>query len=150
MGQKTVAGAALRPLWAKHPTRGWICCQTDHKKQLLLGSCLSLSGNKFMERVNTVTIIHSLQYCLDTQLRADLCTYFDLVYNLPDGVKYNITVQKHALKSVLILLVFSPITSLLHSQCFNISSKTICLLHYTLKQTAQVILLLHTTQTGRS
>ena len=103
-----------------------------------------------MERVNTVTIIHSLQYCLDTQLRADLCTYFDLVYNLPDGVKYNITVQKHALKSVLILLVFSPITSLLHSQCFNISLKTICLLHYTLKQTAQVILLLHTTQTGRS
>lgn len=65
-----------------------------------------------MERVNTVTIIHSLQYCLDTQLRDYLCAYFDLVYNLPDGVQYNITVQNHALKSVLILLVFSPITSL--------------------------------------
>ena len=48
------------------------------------GSCLSLSGNKFMERVNTVIIIHSLQYCLDTQLGGYSGQTSDLVYNLPD------------------------------------------------------------------
>lgn len=44
------------------------------------GSCLSLSGNEFMERVNTVIIIHSLQYCLDTQfIEATLGHVADLV-----------------------------------------------------------------------
>ena len=26
-----------RPLWGEHSTRGWICCQTVHKKRLLWG-----------------------------------------------------------------------------------------------------------------
>lgn len=78
-GQETSAGAAQRPLWAKHPTRGWICCQTDHKKQLLWVMFIfvreQIHGESEYSYNNTF-----LQYCLDTQfIEATLGHVSDLV-----------------------------------------------------------------------
>ena len=82
--QETVAGAAQRPLWAKHPTRGWICCQTDHKKQLLWVMFIfvreQIHGESEYSYNNTFFAV-LLRY---TQLRGYSGHISDLVYNLPD------------------------------------------------------------------
>lgn len=88
------------------------------------GSCLSLSGNKFMERVNTVIIIHSLQYCLDTHsLEATLDilqTWFTI--SLTGDCCKKKTGNAAAYNSNLILLEFLMITYTCqsHNQSFNI------------------------------